>query len=556
MPDPLPCLILTGASGIVGRSFLEAAKDRFRIYAIARRPQQKAAVPKHPNINWIQVDIGHREALATVMSHIKERGGADYILHLAAHYDFDNIELADYQHTNINGTRYMLEEARSLGISHFIFASSVAACEFPTPGEVITETTPPDADYPYARSKKVGEAMMCEYAGDFTCSTVRLAAVFSDWCEYAPLFVFLSTWLSGQWNSRILGGKGLSAIPYIHTRDLNRLFFTLMQRTGDLDSPATYIASPDGSTTQRELFDLSTRFEYRHAIRPILMPKPLAWIGVLGRDLLGRMMGHRPFERLWMLEYLDRALTIDGSRTREILQWAPSPRHHILRRLLFLMEKMKSSPHEWVLRNERAMKRPLVRPYLVIHDAMVEAREAIVDAIVAFLQSPVRNERFPNYAVMSSTDLRWHIGVVYDLLSAAVRTGDRELLLTYIHDLAGRRFAGGFPPAELCDALRVINDIAVEELLFKPEVADFQNEVRDSITLSVALAIDGVQDAYETVHETTPDIIADLGSPEENGKDLEAIAEQLNAFYRPTESENVEVESLSRSTTGSLGSGR
>jgi nucleoside-diphosphate-sugar epimerase len=457
MPDPLPCLILTGASGIVGRSFLQAAQDRFRIYAIARRPQQKAGVPKHPNIHWLQVDIGNREALATVMGHIQERGGADFVLHLAAHYDFENVELADYEHTNVNGTRYMLEESRKLGISHFIFASSVAACEFPPPGDAITEETPPDADYPYARSKRVGEAMMREYADEFVCSTVRLAAVFSDWCEYAPLFVFLNTWLSGRWNSRILGGHGQSAIPYIHTRDLNRLLLKLLDDTETLESPQTYIASPDGSTSQRELFDLSTRFEYRRSIRPILMPRPLAWIGIIGRDLLGRALGNRPFERLWMLEYLDKALTIDGSRTREILDWAPSPRHHILRRLLFLMEKMKSSPHEWVLRNERAMKRPLVRPDLVIHGAMIEAREAIVDAIVAYLQSPVRQDRFPHYAVMSPAELRWHIGVVYDLLSAAVRTGDRELLLTYVHDLAGRRFAGGFPPAELCDALRVIH---------------------------------------------------------------------------------------------------
>ena len=55
-------------------------------------------------------------------------------------------------------------------------------------------------------------------------------------------------------------------------------------------------------------------------------------------------------------------------------------------------------------------------------------------AIVAYLQSPVRNDRFPDYAGMSWKKLRWFIGVVYDLLTAAVRTGDRELLLHYIHD--------------------------------------------------------------------------------------------------------------------------
>jgi len=58
-------------------------------------------------------------------------------------------------------------------------------------------------------------------------------------------------------------------------------------------------------------------------------------------------------------------------------------------------------------------------------------------AIVAYLRSPVRHDRFPDYAVMSWQELRWYIGVIYDLLTAAVRTGDRELLLPHSHYLEG-----------------------------------------------------------------------------------------------------------------------
>ncbi len=469
------------------------------------------------------------------MAHIKERSNPDFVLHLAAHYDFKNVELPDYQHTNINGTRNVLEQARALGIRHFIFASSVAACEFPQVGKAITEATSPDAGFPYAKSKKAGEQMVREYAGHFHCSTVRLGAVFSDWGEYAPLYVFLTTWLSNRWNARILGGRGLSAVPYIHTRDVNKLFLRLLELTGDLPSPGVYLASPDGATSQRELFDLATHFQFRRNTRPILTPKPLAWLGVLGRDLLGRLLGRRPFERLWMIEYLDRALTVDASRTRELLGWSPTPRLHILRRLLFLIDKTKSRPQEWVLRNERAMKRPGFRPSLVIHDAMAEAREAILDAIVAYLQSPVRQDRFPDYAAMSYSELRWSVGVVYDLLTAAVRTGDRGLLLSYIHNLAKQRFASGFPPAEVCDALLAISNVTVEELMYKPEVAQYQDEVRDSIALSVALAVDGVQDAFDLLQpESAAGETQDMA---ELDLELESIVEKLNAFYKPIDNE-------------------
>jgi hypothetical protein len=212
---------------------------------------------------------------------------------------------------------------------------------------------------------------------------------------------------------------------------------------------------------------------------------------------------------------------------------------------------MKSSPQEWVLRNEWAMKRPVVRPALIIHSAMVEAREAIVDAIVAYVQSPVRYERFPNYSVMSWKELRWYIGMIYDLLTAAVRTGDRELLLQYIDDLSRRRFAGGFPPAEVCDALLAINEITSEELLHKPEVAEHRDTVRDSITLSVALAVDGVQEAFENLQETSPAVTAQLGTLEENGHDLESIIEKLNEFYRPTEPLPAASRAADGSTAGS-----
>lgn len=533
MADSLPSLLVTGASGIVGRSFLAAARSRYRIYAIARRPQQEAAVDNHPNIQWIQVDIANGPALERVTEQIARQGGVDYLLHLAAYYDFENEERPEFQSTNVAGTRLVLEQAKALAVKRFVFASSVAACRFPKPGEAVHEQSLPDADFPYARSKRLGEEMVRECSSRFPCSIVRLAAVFNDWCEYAPLYMFLETWLSERWNARVLGGRGLSAVPYIHSRDVNRLLLILLERSAALPDYAVYQASPDGATSQTELFELATRFHFGESASPIFIPAFLAAPGILTRDLAGRLVGRRPFERLWMLRYLDRRLTIDAAITRKELGWAPTPRLHILRRVLFLLEKMKSKPHEWSVRNERAMRRPPARPSLVIHDAMVEAREAIVDAITAYLQSPVRRDRFPGYAALSYGELRWYVNIVYELLAAAVRTADRSLLLDYIHNLARRRFESGFPPTEVCAALAAINQIIVEELLHKPAVADLAQQLRDSITLSVALAIDGVQDAYDAIGEEalTPTAVAiDV----ESERELEGIVARLNAFYWPS----------------------
>ncbi len=85
MAKKLPALIVTGAFGIVGKGFLETAKENFLIYAVARRSRKDSGVSEHPNIKWIQVDIANRIALQRVMYNIKLNGGADYVLHLGAY---------------------------------------------------------------------------------------------------------------------------------------------------------------------------------------------------------------------------------------------------------------------------------------------------------------------------------------------------------------------------------------------------------------------------------------------------------------------------------------
>ena len=259
MKQNLPVIIVTGASGFIGRHFLEQAQEEYIIYAFARRTMQEVGVSPHKNIKWILVDIGEKDLLSEVIWKIQEEYSVDFILHLAAYYNFSNDTHPEYERTNVNGTRYMLDHAKSLNIHRFIFASSVAACPFPEDGEALNEQTPPDADFDYAVTKKKGEDMCKDVSDSVPCSVVRFAAAFSDWCEYGPLYIFLETWFSKGWNSQILGGKGESAVPYIHVRCVAALLLRILRKSSSLPNYDVYIASPDGSTSHKELFNLSTR---------------------------------------------------------------------------------------------------------------------------------------------------------------------------------------------------------------------------------------------------------------------------------------------------------
>lgn len=258
MDKNLSGIVVTGASGFIGRNFLEESIGKYRLFCLARRSQKETGIPQNENLRWSQVDIADWNKLKEVGSCIKDNGGANYLIHLAGYYDFSLTPNPEYKRTNVIGTSNVLKLAKLIGIKRFIFSSSLAACKFPKPSEAINEGSPLNAKFPYAWSKRMGEEMIKEYADYFSITILRLAAIYSDWCEYPPLYIFLQTWLSKKWNARIIGGKGKSAVSYLHIRDLIKLIFVIIEKSNSLPQISIFNASPNGSTSHLELFKTAT----------------------------------------------------------------------------------------------------------------------------------------------------------------------------------------------------------------------------------------------------------------------------------------------------------
>jgi nucleoside-diphosphate-sugar epimerase len=352
-----PGMIITGATGFLGSRLVEHLRPQYRIYAIGQRPQVGRRTPTGPGVHYYQVDIGRFEPLREVFEHIRHQDDVEIVLHLAGYYDFSGDENPLYEHSNVLGTRNVLELSAPLKPKRFFFTSSVAACPFPPPGEAITERTPPTAPPPYSRSKRAGEEMMHEYKDRIPGCILRLAAIFSDWCEYEPLNVFLATWFSGGWNARILGGHGQWAVPYLHVRDLLRFYLTVIEKCTAGKKPLSVLqASPNGCTTHLELYQAATQSYFGSARRSISVPKPLARTGIFMRETLGRLTGRMPFERSWMGEYIDQKLNVDASETHRLTGWKPRPELDILKCIPTMVENMKNDPEQWEIRYQLARK--------------------------------------------------------------------------------------------------------------------------------------------------------------------------------------------------------
>ncbi|MCF7823171.1 MAG: NAD(P)-dependent oxidoreductase [Candidatus Marinimicrobia bacterium] len=502
--NQLPGLVITGASGFIGRNFIETFKDVYQIYAIARRNQHEVGIPRHKNIKWFLSDIADQKSINGIMTEIIANGGADYLIHLAAFFDFSNEANPEYERTNIIGSRVIFEEASRLELKRFIFASSLVVSEFPKAGQRLTEKSRLDADFPYAVTKIAGESMAREWSKTFPCTVVRFAAVFSDWCEYGPLYKFLETWSSSSWKSRVLGGQGKSAVPYIHIASLVKMLNTVLVQTDTLPEYDVLIGSPDDSNSHQQLYDESTRFIFGEVRQAIHMPVPLARFGVWMLDFLGKLIRRRPFERPWMMKYIDERMDVDASYTRDLLAWDIAPRYSLERRMLHVIENMKTFPVEWHQKNDEALYKSPDRPNLKISEALAFQEDHILSTIQELISQSSNGDRFPSYQEMDSEKLAWYLGILFNLLKVSVRTGDRLSMANYARFIASIRIHEGFKLEEVVDVYRSLSQIVIENLLTYDPVRDLEQRIRDAIDLTIQMAIDEIEEAYETAREITP----------------------------------------------------
>lgn len=489
-------LVVTGAAGFLGRHLLDVLKAHYRIVAVDLHSAARSGAPVHENIEWLEADLAEARSAEAVFARVAATGGADFVVHLAAYYDYLSGTDAEYERANVVALRNVLEACASLRLRRFVFSSSLAACAL-RPGRVLTEDSVPDGDHVYARTKREGERMVAGYAGRVPSTTVRFAALFSDWCEFPPLFALLRGWLSDSWMGRVLAGRGNTALPYLHVDDATHLLAALLHGVREIPPGEVLLASPDGATSHREIFDAATLLHRGRRRRALHVPRMLCGPGIAVQQALGSLIGQRPFERPWMARYVDTRMTVDGRRTRERLGWAPRPRLELLRRLPFLLENRKLDPHEWARRNQARMEpRPLMG-HLAVHALLDARQDEITREFTAALRGQDGPQRFPSYQKLTLAEHEWYHRLLLRHLLTAVRTRDAAVFAAYCHDLAEHRWQQGYRSQEVCAALEELNRICFKVLRRDPASNSLRQHLQDYVTMTLRIGCDRAQETLE-----------------------------------------------------------
>lgn len=111
--------LVTGASGFIGGSIAGLLDDsEFEVRVLIRRTSPHVNLRTHYQI--VEGDITDRESVRAALA------GVRYLFHAAADYRLWARNPADILHTNIEGTRLVMQEAMRAGVERIVHTSSVA----------------------------------------------------------------------------------------------------------------------------------------------------------------------------------------------------------------------------------------------------------------------------------------------------------------------------------------------------------------------------------------------------------------------------------------------
>jgi len=346
-------ILVTGAAGFLGSAITVALSREHAVVAIDMREPSEPLRRAAASVVWQQIDIADSGSVTALFRRIRrDRGRLDFLIHLAAFYDFGRLWLPEYERTNVRGTANLLRAAKEISTGRVVFASSIAAMEPPPVDQFLTERTPTSAYIPYARSKQLGEQMIAEEASALPGVVLRIAGAFSDWCELPPLYGLIKRWSGPGPLGRLVPGCGASGFPYIHRDDVVRSVSRCIERHAGFAPFEVFLVSPSGAVSHTQMFSAMRRAaDGRTPAEPILVPRGLARLGLSLQAALGWLVRRPPYEQPWMLDFVDRPWAVDVSYTESRLAWSCTPGMGVLDRLPRILERFKGDRRAWELRN-------------------------------------------------------------------------------------------------------------------------------------------------------------------------------------------------------------
>lgn len=276
-----PVIALTGATGFLGHTVLEAAlSNGYVVRALTRREQAK-----RDDVHWVRGDLSDSAALSELTR------GVEATIHVAG--VVNALDAAGFEEGNVTGTLNLIETVIAKGIRRFVHVSSLSARE-------------PDLSA-YGASKAKAEKLVMASPLDWTI--IRPPAIYGP--RDKEMFELFR---SARWGVIPMPREGRASM--IHVEDLARLLVALVPQGEPGTGPEVVLGRlfepDDGKPQGWEHYELARAIGWALGRRP--------WVLGLSREMLMRAAQVDKF-----LRGTSAKMTLDRAAYFSHPDWVVSP---------------------------------------------------------------------------------------------------------------------------------------------------------------------------------------------------------------------------------------
>ncbi|RVT90503.1 NAD-dependent epimerase/dehydratase family protein [Sphingomonas crocodyli] len=364
-----PIVLITGASGNIGRSLARALGDRYQIVGLDMEA-------KDVGFPIIEVDLTDDKSMAQAMLEVRERYGERIatVIHLAAFFDFSGDEKPQYRAVNVEGSRRLLRELRAFKVEQFLYSGTMLVHAPGRPGERIDESRPIAPDWAYPKSKAETEDAIRDERGDMPVVFLHLAGVYDERTSVPTFANQIARIYERDFQSYLYSGDTDAGQAMLHREDMIDAFVRTVDRRRDLPGETVILVGEEHTLGYADLQDRLGRLIHGEGAWPtIRVPAPIAGVGAWAQDKAEPVVpdaldqGERPFIQPFMTRMASDHYAIDISRARKLLGW--EPRHRLADKLPAIVKALKKDPAGWYEMNRLTAPAFVVEAEDAGHDA-------------------------------------------------------------------------------------------------------------------------------------------------------------------------------------------
>lgn len=306
-------VLVTGGTGFLGHSLVPCLiEEGYHVRALVRRTA---------NLEWMRAlgvdvvwgDVRDRASVEEAMR------GCRHVIHAAGRFRLWG-PASEFEQTNVQGTRHVLDAAAQAEVERFLHISTIVVVGWPQPGRIIDEAHPLAPRDPYQRSKVGGEEQVrqqIEMEG-LPAVILRPGAFYGPWGRYAFNRLFFEDPLRGL-RIKVHRGRYLTFPAFIG--DVAQGIVVALERA----APGEVYNLSGESITHNEANTIISRLA---GISPTRVNVPeramiaLGWAMTRGADAIT----HRePFYPLNLAHYVFGDWDVDSGKARDAFGFKTRP---------------------------------------------------------------------------------------------------------------------------------------------------------------------------------------------------------------------------------------